>query len=142
MSRKDEQLVWDAIKRHSLRRKIKLWRVENLHGDGMSDVYGINRFGTSFWMELKSLDEWPRRDGTCPLKGIFEPGQLGFMRSINSWGGHAYVVVRVGLHDWRFVRAVLGLPDPDELDAAALLERSVSDSLDDFLFMLEEMEGV
>ncbi len=72
-------------------------RVENQCVDGMSDVIGINRQGTVFWIENKALADWPRKADTFPLRDAFEPGQIPFMRQWRWWKGHAYVLLRVGL---------------------------------------------
>jgi hypothetical protein len=63
----------------------------------MSDVIGINRRGTVFWIENKALAEWPARSTTLPLRDAFEPGQIPFMRQWKWWKGHAYVLLRVGI---------------------------------------------
>ena len=65
--------------------------------DGMSDVIGINRRGTVFWIENKAIECWPAKYATCPLKDVFEPGQLPFMRKWKWWKGHAFVLLRVGV---------------------------------------------
>lgn len=61
----------------------------------MPDVIGQNRNGTTFWIENKALLDWPKRPGTHPLNGKFEPGQLPWLRNWVQWGGHAFVLLRV-----------------------------------------------
>lgn len=96
MAKFKEQLAYDSFKSSCLG-ELKLERIENQLGQGMPDVLAINRSGTVFWLELKALVEWPKRDTTCPLKGKFEKGQLAFMASHrSSWNGHAFVLLRVG----------------------------------------------
>lgn len=100
MSRLPEQLAWDKLKRHTDNvAELKLWRIENEHGDGMSDIYGINRTGTSFWLESKAIASWPIKPGTCPLKRKFEPGQIPFLKQICYFNGRAYVILRVTERD-------------------------------------------
>lgn len=63
---------------------------------GMSDVIGTNRRGLPFWLELKALDDWPARDTTFPLKSAFEKGQVSFLKSWQSYGWAAFVLLKVG----------------------------------------------
>lgn len=95
MSRTPEQRAWDSFKDSIDTSRLKCKRVENAHDDGMSDVIGQNRNGATFWIEIKALDEWPKRASTNPLASKFEPGQIPFMRNWIQWGGHAFVLLRV-----------------------------------------------
>lgn len=96
MAKFKEQLTYDTFKSGCLG-TLKLERIENQLGQGMPDVLGTNRSGTVFWLELKALDEWPKRATTCPLKGKFEKGQLAFMAAHRTgWNGEAFVLLRVG----------------------------------------------
>lgn len=106
MARLKEQKQWDTFKRHTDKEeRLRLWRVENLCGDGMSDVYGINWNGASFWLENKAAEKWPARATTCPLRDVFEPGQVPFMKQINFMNGHAYCLYRVKEWDeWFLIR--------------------------------------
>lgn len=90
-----EQRAWDSFKKSS-EGLLKMYRIENMIGEAMPDVKGINRIGTSFWLELKAYDEWPKRETTCILKNKFEKGQLAFLCAWRSWRGHAFVLLRVG----------------------------------------------
>ncbi len=95
MARLPEQRAWDTIRDAVDPWKVKLFRVENPCVDGMSDVIGINKRKTVFWVENKALAQWPARHTTCPMNDVFEPGQLPFMRQWKHWGGHAFVLLRV-----------------------------------------------
>lgn len=95
MARLKEQRAWDSLKDKLLGR-VRAWRVENQITSGMADTVCINNRGTSFWMELKALDEWPKRASTKPLKDAFEKGQLPFLKEWISNGGKAYVLLKVG----------------------------------------------
>jgi hypothetical protein len=98
MTRKKEQKSWDNFKSSLNPRTLKPYRIENLYtGDGMPDVLMINRRGVVFWLENKALDGWPARESTCPLKSVFEAGQLGFGRQWMEWNGLSFVLLRVGL---------------------------------------------
>lgn len=96
MSRQREQKVWDSFKRGIDPRKLKAIRIENLYsGEGLPDTLIQNRNKCVFWLELKALEDWPAREATKPLRGVFEPGQLGFAQSWLFWGGWSFVLLRV-----------------------------------------------
>jgi hypothetical protein len=95
VARLPEQRAWDTFSRDV--GETLTFRVENMCVDGMSDVIGINRQGTVFWLENKALAGWPALSTTFPLRDVFEPGQIPFMRQWRWWKGHAYVLLRVGL---------------------------------------------
>jgi len=115
-----EQRAFATVKESSLGR-LNMKRIENSITAGMPDVILINRKGTVVWLELKALDEWPKRATTAPLKGKFEKGQLAFMREWRSWKGHSFCLLRVG--------TVYYLLDPrsqlDELSTQQLTEMAV-----------------
>lgn len=96
MSRLPEQKVWDTFKRNTdTDSGLRFWRIENLVGNGMADVYGRNRNGRDIWLEFKALKDWPKREKTCPMRDIFEPGQVPFLKEMRTWGSHSYVILRV-----------------------------------------------
>lgn len=95
MSRLPEQRSWDSFRGIVDGSRLKVFRVENMCVDGMSDVVGINRSGVVFWCENKAIEEWPAKPGTFPLRDAFEPGQIPFMRQWKWWKGHAFVLLRV-----------------------------------------------
>lgn len=98
MARTKEQRAWDSFSKSVDKSRLKLQRIECLYsGEAVPDVLGQNKKGVAFWLELKALDGWPKRNTTCPMKGIFEPGQLAYLRSWWHWQGRAYVLLRVGL---------------------------------------------
>ena len=121
MSRLPEQRAWDTFSGGYNRSELKLFRVENMCVDGMADIIGLNRRGVTFWLESKALDKWPERHTTFPLKDVFEPGQIPFLRQWKWWKGHAYVLLRI---DTEFI-----LLDPDlelkEMTAVALLSSAI-----------------
>jgi hypothetical protein len=142
MARLPEQRVWDTFKRHTDHTDMRLWRVENRHATGMSDVLGINLQGTTFFLEEKAIDEWPVRASTPPLHGAFEPGQIPFLKEWDNWGGNAFVLLRVmKSNEW------LLLP-PYAIDGVELIEQtraqlklhSERDDLDGIVEFLEELE--
>src|SRR5579872_3989980 len=75
--------------------RIKVKLVENQASQSTSDSAAINRNGKMFWLEFKSLDAWPKRIGTFPLRKAFRPGQIPFMKEWISWRGLAFVVLEV-----------------------------------------------
>lgn len=94
MATKEQRLTYQPFADAS-KGRLKLRRVENMVAESMPDTIGINRRGTTFWLENKYLENWPVRDTTLPLRSKFEKGQLGFARSWNDWKGHSYVLLRV-----------------------------------------------
>lgn len=97
MAKLKEQLAYDSFNQGCLG-ILRLERIENMVGEAMPDVLGINRSGNVFWLELKAIHDWPKRETTCPLKGKFEKGQLGFLCSWRTgWDGNAFVLLRVGV---------------------------------------------
>lgn len=96
MSRTPEQRSWDNFKTALTPSFIRAVRIENQAGDGTPDVILQNFCSTVFWIENKALPAWPARADTLPLANAFEPGQMPFLRSWCQWGGHAFVLLRVG----------------------------------------------
>lgn len=95
-------------------------RIENQVGDGMSDFVVQSENGFNIWLEVKALSELPVRDTTCPLKGTFRPGQLPFLKEQISWGGHGFVLLRVGTLWWLF--------DPTHADLEAIQKSKLTAS--------------
>jgi penicillin-binding protein-related factor A (putative recombinase) len=102
MSRLKEQRAWDALKKHADNSGVRFWRVENLMVSGMPDLVGVNRNGATFWIEMKALDCWPARESTRPLRTSFEPGQIPFMKEWITYGGTAFVLLRVNAYQNEF----------------------------------------
>lgn len=136
MSRLPEQRAWDTFSGGIDQAALKLFRVENMCVDGMSDVVGITRAGVVFWMENKALLEWPARAATLPLADVFEPGQIPFMRQWKWWNGHAFVLLRVGTNYW--------LLDPDldlkEMTASSLRNTAIIEGKRSIYSYLERLE--
>jgi hypothetical protein len=140
MSRLREQRVWDTLKRHNDERGIlRLWRVENLHCDGMADVFGINRHGKTFWIEAKALDEWPTRSSTHPLRHAFEPGQVPFLKEIRSFQGLSYCLLRVGVAEWFLLNPKCDIEIVD-MTREEISSRALSVGIDNILRFLELKE--
>jgi hypothetical protein len=134
LARTKEQRAWDNFSGSIDRRRLRPLRVENLVGDGTPDVICINRQGSSFWIENKALDDWPKRASTHPLKVAFEPGQLPFAREWIEWGGHAFVLLRVAVHDWLLLDPFQPLP---EMTKDELVAKSVRIGKDEIIKFLE-----
>lgn len=107
-----EQRLWDSFS-GAAKGRLHLTRIEN-QLQSVPDVIGINDIGTVFWLELKALDEWPKRESTKPLLGSFERGQLPFMRAWESRGGFAFVLLRItSPFEWLLLRVPHGAYAPD-----------------------------
>lgn len=61
----------------------------------MPDVVCQNNYGTTFWLENKDVEYWPKRPDTKVLSRAFEPGQLGWARAWNWRGGYCFALVRI-----------------------------------------------
>lgn len=136
-----EQLAWDTFKKHTdFNEWLKFWRVENLHGDGMSDVYGRNRNGRDFWLEFKAMEKWPARASTCPLKDKFEPGQIPFLKTQFSWGGCGFVILRVREWDeWFMIHPRDGI-DLREMTRKDIEDRALALGLKNIIQALTDLE--
>lgn len=99
-TRKPEQKVFDSLKIAN-KSRLLLHRVENIVRNSMPDIIGINSQGTSFWLELKHVDKWPKFGSTPVIhRHKFQPGQLAFLSEwVNGWHGKAFLLVRVGSDD-------------------------------------------
>jgi hypothetical protein len=98
-ARKPEQLTYDSLKNANKLGALKIRRLENAVSDGDPDTYGINKKGVMFWLELKSLKEWPKRASTCPLKGKLQPTQYPWhveWRRFNGWSFWLFDVKETG----------------------------------------------
>jgi hypothetical protein len=122
MARLPEQKAWDNFRDFINPWELLLHRVENVCGNGMSDVVGINKNKVVFWIENKAIAHWPARDGTRPMVDAFEPGQIPFMRQWKHWGGNAFVLLRVGT-DFLLLDPVLPLT---EMIKAHLIDSAVA----------------
>lgn len=94
MGKKEKRLNSKFIR--DSERRLKIIQIENMVGAATPDLNGINRNGREFWLEGKHILKWPARQSTCPLRGAFEKGQLGWIKARQSWGGRAYVLLFVG----------------------------------------------
>jgi len=121
MARTKEQRSWDTFSKAIDPKSLKCIRIENLYSDGIPDVIVQNRRGATIWIENKALDCWPVRATTKPLRTAFEAGQLAFGRDWINWGGHAFVLLRVGL-DYFLLDPACDLKDltRDEIETGAV----------------------
>lgn len=97
-------------------------RVENQVGDGMSDIVAQSHYGFDIWLEVKALEELPKRATTAVLRGEFRPGQLPFLREKISWGGHGFALLRVG-RDWFLLDPTA---DPEAITKAELTTKAIA----------------
>jgi penicillin-binding protein-related factor A (putative recombinase) len=133
-----EQKAWDVFKRHTDAAALRLWRVENITVQGMSDLIGINRIGTAFFIEMKALDAWPKRESTKPLKNVFEPGQVPFMKEWRSYGGESYLLLRVGQDEW-FLLNPKDVMELVEMTRRDIIAFSIRAGLSDIVIFLEAL---
>lgn len=98
--KKDEQLVWEAM-RSRAPEGVGLWlqRIECFDGLGIPDVYCAYR-GRSAWVELKAATE-PKRH-TSKLLGKscgLRPSQIAWHTKAHSVGLESYVLIRIKMLD-------------------------------------------
>lgn len=89
-------------------------RVENMVGPGTPDVEYIGG-----WIELKQVDEWPKREATPLRVDHFTPQQKAWLIRRRLRGGRAFVLIRVA-NDWLLIDGtvaakILGSVPKDEL---------------------------
>ncbi len=99
MSRKPEQLLWDALRRRLQDRDGDLWlqRVENGMGAGMPDVLLI-RDGGVLWVETKRRPDLPVRHST-PLLGErygLNVDQRNWHHKWAAHGGDSQILISAG----------------------------------------------
>jgi hypothetical protein len=141
MSRLKEQKAWDVFKSHTdYNEHLRLWRVENSCCDGMCDVYGLNDFSTSFWIENKALDAWPKRATTLPLRAVFEPGQIPFMKEVRHYGGYSFVLLRVGSDEWYLLNPKNYYKELVDMTRDEIESHAVAVGLGKIIVMLEQLQ--
>jgi hypothetical protein len=94
-----EQRLWDRFRRNSAAAGLLLNRVENLVGVGDPDVETIAVGGVVTKLELKAIEEPPKR-ATTPLLGEkrgLSIEQRNFMLNWIGLGGRGYVLIGVGV---------------------------------------------
>ncbi len=82
-----------------LRTKLKgYWepvRIENLVGIGTPDVYYTLTNGTMGWLELKHVDNWPKRQSTVIKIDHFTSEQRNWIRRHGQLGANVFLLLRV-----------------------------------------------
>ena len=78
---------------HALK-ELDAMAVENMVQPGTPDIEYIGG-----WIELKSLDEWPKREDTVVALSHFVPAQRLWLQRRCKRGGKAWFVLRVG-REW------------------------------------------
>lgn len=103
MSRKPEQLAYDALKR-ACDRHTGLWlqRIENTAGTGMPDILLCPRHCKPVFVEMKTAKQ-PKRGGK--LQGLkIRQSQINWFLKATEYRIMAFVLVRIemqkGAHEW------------------------------------------
>ncbi len=134
MSKQQESTAKSNFKKHALGR-LNIHLVENQMGQGMSDMICINRRGTVAWMEAKFIEAWPKRDSTLPLKGVFEPGQVPFLKEWVSWNGHAFLLLKAD-GEWYLLHPK-GKFDLVDMTQAEIKDQSLHIGVENIIVFLE-----
>jgi len=104
-----EQTFW-AYVRKGMRGRWHVQRHEDSVTRGIPDVsYAID--GAEGWIELKTLNDWPKRP-TTPVRVDIKPEQVAWLEARGDAGaGRCFVLIRVGhehlLVRWNRVRDLL-----------------------------------
>lgn len=112
MGRTDDWLV-DALSvdqeeltmKESLRRRQLLELLAPIHGVAIENSVdaGTPDFNcTAGWIEIKQLDEWPKRDSVIVKPRHFKPEQRHFLQKRCQAGGRAWLLLCVG-NEWCLV---------------------------------------
>lgn len=133
-----ETLYNKKFKDHSPK-TLKIFLVENRVGSATPDMDGINRRGTAFKLEGKHTDALPKRQTTCPLKGAFEKGQLGWLAAWKSWGGHGFVLFHIGTGRNQKFMLLDAAPNLEEVQLGDLYNYVLADGIDECVAYLERL---
>ena len=122
-----EDGTWKRLR--NVLRDVHVSRVENLTEDGMPDVNGCHE-GCEFWIELKQLDEWPKRKSTKVKVGMRE-SQLRWIAARGKAGGNVHVLAQVAdmylLFWWKSVgRLYEGMTREELYKEALYITRSMN----------------
>ena len=93
-----EKSLWSltrtGIKGEVPSHELHLERIENAAGAGTPDVNYCIR-GTAGWVELKYIDEWPKREDTLVAVDHFTKEQRIFLHNYSMAGGRCFVWIQV-----------------------------------------------
>ena len=92
----NEALLWQLMRKHV---PGHVCRIESYAGVGQPDVNGCAA-GQTWWMELKCLDEFPKRHTTIVKVNHFTPEQRVWILNRVKHGGRVFVFVKVGKDDF------------------------------------------
>lgn len=94
--------------------KNKHWLEATRHEDtlqlGIADVSFVSTNRVHGWMELKQIDEWPKRESTILKIDHYTDDQRLWLKRKGKAGGHVWLFVKVGrdylLFDWEAAQRV------------------------------------
>ena len=97
-----EALLWTRTRRalNIIDSKGTYLRIEDALNEGISDVHycfrDANSISVTGWIELKHLDEWPKRASTKVKVRHYTDEQRGCIADYNHSGGRASMLLQVG----------------------------------------------
>jgi hypothetical protein len=93
--------------------------IENALDKGTPDVNCL-----AGWIELKQIDDWPRRESTPVQVHHFRPEQRTWLRARCEHGGNAWVLLRVG-KEWLLLWGAQAASELGRLPRALLVNLAV-----------------
>ena len=88
-----ESGVWSYL-RNGMAGRWHATRIESSAGNGVPDVNFALPTGTSGWIELKYIPEWPKRSDTL-IKLPLRPEQFHWIRTRGKMAGNVWVFTRI-----------------------------------------------
>jgi len=107
----------------------KYWREATRHEDslqtGIADVSFVSNNGFHGWMELKKLNEWPKRESTIVRIDHYTDDQRIWLARKGRAGGYTWLFLQVGrdylLFNWKAAQEVGRLPKEHLMRSASLV---------------------
>lgn len=93
--------------------------VENPCRPGTPDVYGCS-LGSMFWIELKWVADWPKRNGRLDIKHFTKEQRL-WLRQNGRAGGKSFVLLQV-YNQWFLLNGIWAADNIGEADQEAINE--------------------
>lgn len=101
----------------------KYWREATRHEDllslGIADVSYVSRFGNHGWIELKKINEWPKRESTIVRIDHYTDDQRMWLKRKGKAGGFTWLFLQIKrdyfLFDW-YGAQTIGLVPRKQLD--------------------------
>jgi len=118
-----EKSLWRTLNKN-MNQNWEVQRVENLIGPGTPDLYYTLGKNSTGWLELKYLDDWPKKRPTPVKIEHYTPQQRNWFRRHGSKGANVFLLLQVNkeylLFDWETAVKHVGNYPAFELKVAAI----------------------